>query len=77
MDDMVWVLPSCGGMCGEEIPAGDAEVIVPVRPGGGWEPKMLEKAALAKMHVCPRRKRMRCAETEDGSLEPLTAKAAV
>lgn len=45
MDDMVCVLPSCGGMCGEDKPAGDDEFIVPVRPGGGADPKMLEKAA--------------------------------
>lgn len=34
IEDIVWVLPSCGGTCGD-MPAGDDEVIVPVRPGGG------------------------------------------
>lgn len=41
MDDIVWVLPSC---CGAAI-GDDVEVMVAVRPGGGAEPKMLEKAA--------------------------------
>lgn len=29
IDDIVWVLPSCGGILG------DVDVMVPVRPGGG------------------------------------------
>jgi hypothetical protein len=44
-DDMVCVRPSCAVIGGEDMPPLEVEDMVVDRPGGGADPKMLEKAA--------------------------------